>query len=38
VLFGGALQVAGFAIYFWTMWRRIRPVGSQLREARGEKF
>jgi hypothetical protein len=38
VLAGGALQVLGFAIYFWTMWSRIRPVGSQLRESRGERF
>lgn len=38
VLASGAAQVAGFAIYFHTMWPRIRPVGSHLREARGEKF
>jgi heme/copper-type cytochrome/quinol oxidase subunit 1 len=38
VLAGGALQVLGFAVYFWTMWSRIRPVGSQLRESRGERF
>lgn len=31
-------QIAGFAIYFWAMWPRIRPVGSHLREARGERF
>jgi heme/copper-type cytochrome/quinol oxidase subunit 1 len=34
----GVAQVAGFAIYFWTMWPRIRPVGSHLREAKGERF
>lgn len=34
----GVAQVVGFSIYFWTMWPRIRPVGSHLREARGERF
>lgn len=35
---GGLGQVIGIAVYFWTMWPRIRPVGSHLREAAGEKF
>jgi hypothetical protein len=35
---GAAGQVAGTGLYFWTMWGRIRAVGSHLREARGEKF
>lgn len=34
----GLAQVVGFAVYFWTMWPRIRPVGSHLREAKGERF
>ncbi len=38
VVLGGVGQAVGIAIYFWTMWSRIRPVGSQIREARGEKF
>jgi cbb3-type cytochrome oxidase subunit 1 len=38
VVAGGLGQVAGAAIYFWTMWPRVRSVGSHLREARGEKF
>lgn len=38
VVLGGLGQVAGAALYFWTMWSRIRPVGSQIREARGERF
>lgn len=38
VVIGGIGQVLGLAIYFWTMWPRIRPVGSHLREAAGEKF
>lgn len=31
-------QIAGLAVYFWTMWGRVRPVGSHLREAKGERF
>ena len=38
VLAGGLGQIAGLALYGWTMWGRIRPVGSHLREAKGEKF
>jgi uncharacterized protein involved in response to NO len=38
VVVTGAAQVAGFGLYFYTMWSRIRPVGSHLREARGERF
>lgn len=38
VLAGGAGQAAGLFLYFWTMWTRIRPVGSHLREAKGERF
>ena len=38
VTIAGFAQVAGFGIYFWTMWPRIRPVGSHLREAKGERF
>lgn len=38
VVLGGAGQVAGLMLYFWTMWPRIRPLGSQLREAAGERF
>jgi hypothetical protein len=38
VVAGGLGQIAGSAVYFWTMWPRIRPVGSQLREAAGERF
>ena len=38
VVLGGAGQIAGLALYFWTMWSRIRPVGSHLREAKGERF
>jgi hypothetical protein len=38
VVAAGVGQVAGFALYFYTMWGRIRPVGSHLREAKGERF
>lgn len=38
VVLSGLAQVAGLAVYFWTMWTRIRPVGSHLREAAGERF
>lgn len=38
VVLGGLGQIVGLAVYFWTMWSRIRPVGSHLREAKGERF
>jgi cbb3-type cytochrome oxidase subunit 1 len=38
VLLCGLAQAAGIALFFANMWPRIRPVGSQAREAKGEKF
>lgn len=38
VVLGGLGQAVGLGLYFWTMWSRIRPVGSQIREAKGERF
>jgi hypothetical protein len=38
VVAGGLGQIVGAALYFWSMWTRIRPVGSHLREAQGERF
>ena len=38
IVLGGLAQAAGILLFFHTMWSRIRPVGSQVREARGEKF
>ena len=38
VLTTGLAQIAGVAVFFFTMWTRIRPVGSAAREARGERF
>lgn len=32
------LQVAGLIVFFYTMWSRIRPLGSKMREERGERF
>ena len=34
----GVFQVAGLLVFFHTMWSRIRPLGSQTREAQGERF
>lgn len=38
IVASGIAQVAGVLVYLWTMWPRIRPVGSHLREAKGERF
>lgn len=38
IVAGGLGQILGIAVYFSAMWNRIRPVGSQIREARGERF
>jgi heme/copper-type cytochrome/quinol oxidase subunit 1 len=34
----GLAQIAGIGLFFYTMWSRIRGVGSQSREASGERF
>ncbi len=34
----GFLQAIAIGVFFFTMWMRIRPVGSQAREAKGERF
>lgn len=34
----GVAQVAGILLFFFTMWSRIRPLGSRIREASGERF
>ncbi len=33
-----SFQVMAMILFFYSMWGRIRAVGSQIREARGEKF
>jgi hypothetical protein len=38
IVLSGLAQVLGLVVYFWAMWTRIRPVGSQVREAAGERF
>jgi uncharacterized protein involved in response to NO len=38
IVAAGLAQVVGIALFFHTMWSRIRAVGSQQREARGERF
>jgi cbb3-type cytochrome oxidase subunit 1 len=38
VLATGVIQVVGLLLFFATMWSRIRPVGSQSREASGDRF
>jgi cbb3-type cytochrome oxidase subunit 1 len=38
VIVSGCAQAIGLCLYFYTMWSRVRPVGSKLREARGERF
>lgn len=38
IIASGLAQVAGIVVFFYTMWSRIRGLGSQAREARGERF
>jgi heme/copper-type cytochrome/quinol oxidase subunit 1 len=38
VIAAGMAQIAGLLLFFFTMWVRIRPLGSQTREAAGERF
>lgn len=38
VAVSSALQVIGMILFFYSIWGRIRPVGSQHREAKGKKF
>lgn len=33
-----AFQVVAMILFFYSIWGRIRPVGSQIRESKGEKF
>jgi cbb3-type cytochrome oxidase subunit 1 len=38
ILVAGLAQVIGLGLFFYTMWPRVRGLGSQSREARGERF
>lgn len=31
-------QILSFLLFFYSIWGRIRPIGSHIREAKGEKF
>lgn len=38
VTIASALQITGIVLFFFSIWGRIRSVGSHIREAKGEKF
>lgn len=38
IMAGAAMQVVAGFIFVWNIWTRIRAVGSQIRESKGEKF
>ncbi len=38
VVIASVAQVAGLLLFFFTMWSRVRAVGSAGREAKGERF
>lgn len=38
VVLGGFAQIVGLLVFFYTMWPRIRGIGSVVREAKGERF
>lgn len=38
VVVAGFSQIAAVLVFFYTMWSRIRAAGSQVREAKGERF
>lgn len=38
VVIAGMLQIVGIGAFFYTMWSRIRPLGSEARETKGERF
>jgi len=38
IVTSGLAQIVGLVVFFYTMWSRIRGVGSQLRESKGERF
>jgi hypothetical protein len=37
VILSSFAQIAGISLFFYTMWSRIRPAGSQKREEQGER-
>ncbi len=38
VVAGSFGEIAGIVLFFINIWNRIKPIGSQIREAKGEKF
>ncbi len=38
IVLSSIAQVFAMILFFYSIWGRIRPVGSQLRESKGEKF
>jgi cbb3-type cytochrome oxidase subunit 1 len=38
VVAGSLLQIIGGLLFAWNIWSRVRPIGSQFREAKGDKF
>ncbi|MEW6456921.1 MAG: cbb3-type cytochrome c oxidase subunit I [Acidobacteriota bacterium] len=38
IILGSLGEATGIILFFYNMWTRIRPVGSHIREAEGEKF
>jgi heme/copper-type cytochrome/quinol oxidase subunit 1 len=38
VVASGLAQIIALFVFFYTMWSRIRGIGSQAREAKGERF
>jgi len=38
IVVASILQVTGIILFFISIWGRIRPVGSHIRESKGEKF
>ena len=38
VIAGSTLQLLAGLVFAWNIWSRIRPIGSQHREAKGERF
>ncbi len=38
IVVAGAGQILALILFFWNMWTRIRPMGSEIREQAGERF
>ena len=38
IVLAGFAQIAGLVVFFYTMWSRVRGIGSAAREAKGERF